>query len=89
MGRSVPVSVRIVLRDHGHCIRCGAPGDDVCHILPKGRYPELRSEEKNLCVLCRQCHVACESYAGRCELLTLMREKYGYEYEEKQYEGYT
>lgn len=78
----------VALRDHWRCLRCGARGWDLAHILPKGKFPELRHEVKNICVLCRDCHRQTETYEGRRELLKLMQARHGYSYEEEVYSGY-
>lgn len=75
-------------RDGRMCQRCGKHAWDVCHILPKGRYPSLRAQVKNLICLCRSCHTKHESYEGRCILLAYMQKRYGYEYTEDEYQGY-
>lgn len=88
-GRPVrPVYREVAVRDDFACQRCGARGWDIAHILPKGRYPELKYEAKNMVVLCRKCHKATENAEGRKELLALMQARYGYAYLEPQYRGY-
>lgn len=81
-------SRRAVLRDKFTCQRCGKRGSDVAHILPRGRFPELKAQLKNLVTLCRECHMATESVPGRIELIRMMQDKYGYTYDEPQYAGY-
>jgi hypothetical protein len=83
-----PVYAIVAVRDQFTCIRCGRRGWDLAHILPRGRYPELKHEEKNICVLCRDCHRETENVDGRRELLDIMQAKYQYTYEEEQYSGY-
>ena len=80
--------VAVKARDRGLCIFCGAAGDDIMHCLPRGRYPELKSDIRNLGVGCRSCHVAQESYQGRCDMLALLQRRFGYEYEEDVWQGY-
>ena len=82
-----PVYAKVAARDNWTCQRCGKLACDIAHILPRGRYPELKYEEKNLICLCRDDHMATETVDGRRELLELMQEK-GYTYEEEQYSGY-
>ena len=78
-----------VLRDHGLCIRCLEAGlsifaADVAHVLPRGRFgsktTHIGHQEKNLISLCRPCHKATETFDGRVELLTLLRDLHGYDY---------
>lgn len=38
------------------CVICGNYGNDLAHLLNKGRYPEHYTEPLNLVILCRQCH---------------------------------
>ena len=38
------------------CVICGNYGNDLCHLLNKGRYPEHYTEPLNLAIMCRQCH---------------------------------
>lgn len=78
----------VAARDRYQCQRCPERGWDVAHILPKGRYPELRDELKNMVTLCRRCHMETENVEGRRELIALLKRKYGYEYPEKQYAQY-
>ncbi len=82
------VNAEVAIRDQYTCLRCGRRGWDIGHILPKGRYPELKHTKKNLVTLCRRCHVDTENVRGRRELLALMTERHGYTYDEDQYRGY-
>ena len=86
--RSLTVAAITACRDNYTCVRCGKRGWDIAHILPKGRYPELKFTIKNLITLCRDCHTATENVVGRRELLALMQKRYGYVYPEHQYGGY-
>jgi 5-methylcytosine-specific restriction endonuclease McrA len=54
----------VLLRDGFQCRRCGAnrwsrpqPALQAAHIKPKGAYPALRYELKNVLCLCAKCHV--------------------------------
>ena len=67
---------------------CGKIADDPAHILPKGRFPEIRADEKNIIWLCREHHQDGESYEAWVELLRHMVFIYGYEYDEEPYLGY-
>lgn len=86
--RDAQALAAVGIRDNWTCARCGERGWDIAHILPKGRYPELKYETKNMLVLCRKCHKETENVAGRRELLALMQDQWGYEYPEPQYRGY-
>ena len=83
-----PVYARVAVRDNWTCQRCGKQAWDLAHILPRGRFPELKHEEKNIVCLCRDCHMSTENVEGRCELIALMRDRHNYSYEEEQYSGY-
>lgn len=49
-------------KHHGLCAKCGAPGEEVHHIVwlsPKNiDDPDITLGEDNLVLLCRNCHVA-------------------------------
>lgn len=62
------------------CQVCDHRADDPAHILPKGKYPDLRADPQNIVWLCRPYHVAHETREGRVWLLAMMRERHGYEY---------
>lgn len=62
------------------CQVCNGRADDPAHILPRGRFPDLRADPRNIVWLCRKCHTAHETREGRVALLELMRERYRYEY---------
>jgi hypothetical protein len=78
----------VAARDEGVCLVCGKPADDIAHVLPKGRYPELQTEMQNLVALCRDCHLAHECVAGRSILLQRLTRTYGYGYEDEPYRSY-
>jgi 5-methylcytosine-specific restriction endonuclease McrA len=40
------------------CARCGLAGEEVHHIVPRERAPELLYATSNLMTLCRRCHRA-------------------------------
>ena len=82
------VITKAAVRDDFRCLRCGRPGQDVAHILPKGRYPELKFTLQNLVTLCRKCHVETETVEGRRELLELMKDLYEYDYSDERYQSY-
>lgn len=52
----------IFMRDSGLCVRCGAHGDIVHHIIPLTREnigdDSITLDENNLELLCRSCHAA-------------------------------
>lgn len=41
------------------------------HVLEKSKYPDLRHEEENICILCLDCH----SNKTNCKLSDFMKEK--------------
>ena len=40
-----------------YCVVCGRKGCDLAHLLPRSLYPEYITEEWNLVIMCRDCHV--------------------------------
>jgi len=75
-------------RDKGLCQLTGKRAWDICHIIPKGRFPEHRAEERNLICLTREKHRATETPEGRKLLLELMQRRWGYEYPEEAFQRY-
>lgn len=52
------VRERVLVRDRHRCVKCGKSERlQAAHILPKGRYPRLRFEAKNILTLCVGCHL--------------------------------
>lgn len=55
----------VVARDHGVCVRCGAAGYTVHHIIPltiaNMNDIEIAIGDKNLETLCRSCHESIHS----------------------------
>jgi len=43
--------------ENDHCRICGARAVDLAHLLPRSMYPEYQTEEWNVTLLCRRCHV--------------------------------
>ncbi len=39
------------------CVICGCVGSDLAHLLPKSLYPEHYTNELNLVIMCRNCHI--------------------------------
>jgi len=72
-------------RDADTCQDCGGRGSEVHHIVSR------IWEEKNMLVLCRECHqckdkgAGAHTHAARKRHLRYLREKYGYEYTERKY----
>jgi len=75
----------ILIRDGFKCVRCGAgpkPGRGgglhASHILPKGSYPSMRYELKNLIALCWSCHLGPKGWhKNPLEATKWLAEKYG------------
>lgn len=40
------------------CARCGKPGEEVHHRIPRAQRPDLIYDQDNLETLCRECHHA-------------------------------
>jgi len=79
-------------RDGYQCLlpTCGATDIlDPAHVLPR-RFRAERAHVHNLVCLCRKCHVAHETEAGRVRLLVLLDELYEYGpfYERPPYQRY-
>lgn len=54
----------VLLRDDFRCQRCHAAGKrgpggqlHVAHVMPKGQYPAMRHELKNVMLMCYRCHM--------------------------------
>jgi len=46
------------MRSFPSCNRCGMPGDEVHHVIPRAQRPDLMYDLPNLETLCRACHLA-------------------------------
>ena len=46
------------LRTHPQCVRCGRPGEEVHHVVPRVVAPERTFDVTNLATMCRSCHHA-------------------------------
>lgn len=44
------------IRSFPECVRCGRPGEEVHHIIPRATRPDLTFDLSNLETLCRECH---------------------------------
>lgn len=75
-------------RDGGLCVICRRQADDIAHILPRGRFPELKADERNLVALCRDHHTATENLEGRRQLLKLMERYYTYDWNKEPWGEY-
>ncbi|MFA5378692.1 MAG: HNH endonuclease [Dehalococcoidia bacterium] len=78
-------------RDHGFCLLCRLEGQrnqgtEVHHILPRGKcvgqWWYLRQDERNLVLLCAKHHHPSPSREEAKTMLTWLRARYGYEYNE-------
>ena len=67
---------------------CWLSATDAAHVLPKGRYPELRAEDKNLISLCRNHHSISEHRESRIALLMHLARLHGYDYSVAPYSDY-
>ena len=79
-------------RERGRCLLCNRRGADVHEIIPKSRFGKLNMQDcfdiKNRVLLCRLCHEKAHTIEIRKRLLFIMKNKYGYSYEESIYEKY-
>ena len=46
------------MRNHPSCAKCGMPGEEVHHVVPRQQAPERTFDVTNLQTLCRRCHHA-------------------------------
>ena len=46
------------IRNHPWCVRCGKPGEEVHHVVPRAIAPERTFDVTNLATMCRACHHA-------------------------------
>jgi len=67
-------------RDDDTCQHCGQPGSEVHHIVSR-RYKGTWALPNMLC-LCRSCHKAASGVRARGILLSDLRAKYGYTYQD-------
>lgn len=44
------------IRFNPTCVKCGKPGEEVHHIIPRTAAPERRFDLNNLETLCHDCH---------------------------------
>jgi 5-methylcytosine-specific restriction endonuclease McrA len=51
------------LMHHPHCARCGVPGEEVHHIVPRAVAPMRTLDPSNLETLCKACHLATHHHA--------------------------
>lgn len=80
------------------CMDCGGPGEEVHHILPRSRFGKHGKEKlwalKNLVLLCVRCHQLSNGGAGahtrerRQAHMTLLKECYGYDYNDEPWKSY-
>lgn len=54
---------RVLLRDRGVCVLCGAPATHVDHVVPKSQGGA--DDEANLRALCRGCHASKSGREGQ------------------------
>jgi len=82
---------QVVERDEGACVDCGKAGGLLHHVIPKsmlmGRRKIERDQCKNLVVLCVLCHAGAHTKAARKRHLTLLRERWGYIYDDFPWKG--
>ena len=84
------IAARILARDR-HCL-CGKPGVEVHHIVPRSKFGkngvEIRDDESNLILLCRECHEKAHTRRSAIALLKYMQWAYGYEYTDPRFTDY-
>lgn len=76
----------VVERDEEACVLCGRAGSELHHIVARrllpGKLAHKRDTARNLCVLCWQHHQQAHTKAVRTQLLQLLCDKYGYNYQD-------
>lgn len=82
----------VQMRDEFKCVVCGKNGIHVHEILPRSafgkRSMKLCYTEKNRVCLCPEHHSEAHTVEYRKMLLGLMSSKYGYDYEEQEFQKY-
>jgi len=53
------------MRLNPSCQKCGKPGEEVHHIIPRAQRPDLCYDINNLATLCRECHAAHHARDGQ------------------------
>ena len=71
----------VIERDGGMCQDCGRPACEVHHIASRRRPWAWCAE--NMITLCLGCHRGAHTHAARVRHLRLLRERYGYEHDER------
>jgi 5-methylcytosine-specific restriction endonuclease McrA len=84
---------RVIIRDQGLCVWCGAGGHHVHEIVYRSAFGHAGKPrcytERNMVTLCKPCHD--EVHAGettKAQLMALMQGRYGYEYNEEPWSRY-
>ena len=81
----------VVERDQGACQDCGRAAHHIHHVIPKSMLPghlkPLRDQPKNLICLCLEHHNQAHTKTARYRHLTLLREKWGYIYDDFPWKG--
>jgi hypothetical protein len=74
----------VVERDGGKCQMCGRAGQEVHEICGRAKFSSRTMsacfQVKNMICLCRLCHSRAATVETRVRLLTLLHEKFGYNY---------
>lgn len=69
------------------CLLCNKHADDVHEIMPRSWFGSRNKDEcfkiENRCCLCRSCHNGVVSDEKRGELLYIMSQRYGYQYQDE------
>ena len=73
------------------CFTCSGRGHEVHHIVPRSLFVKgdtRRDEERNLCLLCRECHDQAHTRVFRGRLLRKMLDRHDYDYSEAPWRKY-
>ena len=91
-GRKRELWMQVAERDGMKCVLCGKPSTGGAHhVLPVSQLVGPRNEAllwrvENLCRLCEPCHR--DAPGKRGELLLLLKNRYGYQYEQEPFATY-
>jgi len=82
-----------ILKRDKSCLICpNTMGLAVHHIVPRSHFgkkmKDLQDDERNLCMMCLDCHPKAHTHEMRAKCLAILIERYGYEYPEEKFRMY-
>ena len=78
MNKHNRLRAEVIERD-GCCMECGAPGEEVHHIISR-RYDDAW-DVRNMIFLCKACHAVAGNHWVKVRHIRLLTRRYGYDYE--------